>query len=146
MADYWYWMIAAAVFLVLEILTPGVFFIWIGIAAFITGIVDLAAPETTPAVLGMIFAVLAVISACVGRKLMKKEQSAPSTLNNRAEQYVGQVYQVYEAVTDGRGKIKVGDTVWAVVADKDIPADTSVRVVSVKGTALAVEPASDDAL
>ena len=146
MADYWYWMIAAAVFLVLEILTPGVFFMWIGIAAFITGIVDLAAPETTPAVLGMIFAVLAVISACVGRKLMKKEQNVPSTLNNRAEQYVGQVFQVYEAVTDGRGKIKVGDTVWAVVADKDTPADTSVRVVSVKGTALAVEPASDDAL
>lgn len=146
MADYWYWMIAVAVFLVLEILTPGVFFMWIGIAAFITGIVDLAAPETTPAVLGMIFAVLAVISACVGRKLMKKEQNVPSTLNNRAEQYVGQVFQVYEAVTDGRGKIKVGDTVWAVVADKDIPADTSVRVVSVKGTALAVEPASDDAL
>lgn len=146
MADYWYWMIAAAVFLVLEILTPGVFFMWIGIAAFITGIVDLAAPETTPAVLGMIFAVLAVISACVGRKLMKKEQNVPSTLNNRAEQYVGQVFQVYEAVTDGRGKIKVGDTVWAVVADKDIPADTSVRVVSVKGTALTVEPASDDAL
>lgn len=146
MADYWYWMIAAAVFLVLEILTPGVFFMWIGIAAFITGIVDLAAPETTPAVLGMIFAVLAVISACVGRKLMKKEQSAPSTLNNRAEQYVGQVYQVSEAVTDGRGKIKVGDTVWTVVADKNIPADTSVRVVGVKGTALTVEPASDDAL
>lgn len=140
MADYWYWMIAAAAFLVLEIITPGVFFIWIGIAAFITGVIDALAPTTTPATLGMIFAVLAVISACVGRKVMKKKQDAPSVLNNRMEQYVGQTFQVYEDVTDGRGKIKVGDTVWPVIASKDIPASVSVKVVAVRGTAFEVEP------
>lgn len=140
MADYWYWMIAAAVFLVLEILTPGVFFIWIGIAAFITGVIDAVVPMTTPATLGMIFAVLSVISACIGRKVMKRKQDVPSVLNNRMEQYVGQTFQVYETVADGRGKIKVGDTVWPVVAAKDIPSAVSVRVVAVKGTSFEVEP------
>lgn len=143
MADYWSWMIAAAIFFILEILTPGIFFIWIGIAAFLTGMVDYVRPETSPEILGMVFAVLAVISACIGRKVMKKKQDAPTTLNNRAEQYVGQVFQVFEGVKDGRGKIKVGDTLWTAVASNDIRANTPVKVVGVRGTSLEIEPVDE---
>lgn len=143
MADYWSWMIAAAVFFILEILTPGIFFIWIGIAAFLTGMVDYVRPETSPEILGMVFAVLAVISACIGRKVMKKKQDAPTTLNNRAEQYVGQVFQVFEGVKDGRGKIKVGDTLWTALSSHDIRANTPVKVVGVRGTSLEIEPVDE---
>lgn len=144
MADYWYWLIAGLVLMVLEIVTPGVFFLWIGIGAFITGALAWLFPALDGAVLGSVFAVLAVASAFIGKKLIGKKEETKSTLNRRAEQYVGHVYQVYEPVVDGRGKISVADTVWPVVAKENIAANTAVKVTGVKGTFLEVEPLHDN--
>lgn len=140
-ADYWWWLSAGMALMVLEIVTPGIFFLWIGIGAFITGAAAWAFPAMPPAALGGMFAVLSVISVFAGRKIMGKPQNeADSTLNNRAAQYVGQIYQVCEPVVDGRGKISVGDTQWLAAAKTDIPAKTAVRVTGVRGTMLEVEP------
>ena len=140
-ADYWWWLSAGAILMVLEIVTPGIFFMWIGIGAFITGAVAAAFPDATPALLGFIFAVLSVISVVIGKKVMGKKADEPdSGLNNRMAQYVGQVYQVYEPIVDGRGKISVGDTLWLASAKTDIAADTAVRVTGIRGTMLEVEP------
>ena len=51
-ADYWWWLTAGMVLMVLEIVTPGVFFMWIGIGALITGLVAWIVPAASPAVLG----------------------------------------------------------------------------------------------
>lgn len=144
-ADYWWWMTAGAILMVLEIVTPGIFFIWIGIGAFITGAIAAAFPSASSALLGFIFAVLCVISVFVGKKIMAGKKDEPdSGLNNRMAQYVGQVYQVYEPVVDGRGKISVGDTLWLAVAETDIAAGTAVKVTGVRGTMLEVEPVNND--
>ena len=109
-ADYWWWLSAGVVLMVLEIVTPGIFFIWIGIGAFITGAVAAAFPSASASVLGFVFAILSVISVFVGKRVMgRKTDEQDSGLNNRMAQYVGQVYQVYEPIMDGRGKISVGD-------------------------------------
>lgn len=140
-ADYWWWLSAGMVLMVLEIVTPGIFFLWIGIGAFITGAIAAVFPSAPPAVLGGIFAILSVISVFTGRKIMGKRQNETDTkLNNRAAQYIGQIYQVYEPIVDGRGKISVGDTLWLAAAKADIPANTAVKVTGVRGTMLEVEP------
>ena len=144
-ADYWWWMTAGAILMVLEIVTPGIFFMWIGIGAFITGAIAAAFPSASAALLGFIFAVLSVISVFAGKKIMAGKKDEPdSGLNNRMAQYVGQVYQVYEPVVDGRGKISVGDTLWLAVAETDIAAGTAVKVTGVRGTMLEVEPVNND--
>ena len=143
-ADYWWWFSAGAILMVLELLTPGIFFMWIGFGAFITGIIAAIFPSATPALLGFIFAILSVISVFVGKKIMLKKTGNEETgLNNRMAQYIGQVYQVYEPIVDGRGKISVGDTLWLAAAQTDIAANTPVKVIGVRGTTLEVEPVNE---
>ena len=127
--------------MVLELITPGIFFRWIGFGAFITGIIAAIFPSAAPALLGFIFAVLSVISVFVGKKIMlKKTENQENGLNDRMAQYVGQVYQVYEPIVAGRGKISIGDTLWLASAKTDIAVNTSVKVIGVHGTTLEVEP------
>lgn len=145
-ADYWWWLSAGVVLMAIEIATPGIFFIWIGIGAFITGIIAAIFPSAAPSLLGFIFAVLSVISVFIGKKIMLKKtgKEEDSGLNNRMAQYIGQTYQVFEPIVDGRGKISVGDTLWLATSKTNIAANTSVKVTGVHGTALEVEPVNAD--
>ena len=140
-ADYWWWFSAGAILMVLELITPGIFFMWIGFGAFISGVIAAIFPSAPPALLGFVFAVLSVISVYAGKKIMLKKSGDEDTgLNNRMAQYVGQIYRVCDPIVDGRGKISIGDTQWLASAKTNIAADTSVKVVGVRGTTLEVEP------
>ncbi len=59
-------------------------------------------------------------------------------LNRPAAQIVGRVLVVAEAIEGGRGKVRVGDTLWPVQGP-DLPAGSEVRVVAASGTVLQVE-------
>jgi membrane protein implicated in regulation of membrane protease activity len=61
-------------------------------------------------------------------------------LNRPAAQLVGRVLVVAEAIEGGRGKVRVGDTLWPVEGP-DVPAGAEVRVVAAKATVLVVERA-----
>lgn len=142
-ADYWGWLTAGVVLMVLEILTPGVFFMWIGFGALLTGLVSAMFPAATPVVLGTVFAVLSVISVIIGRKLIGKKQTVDNTLNNRGALYIGQNFQVFEPIADGRGKIKVSDTLWLASCPQNVPIGATVKVTGVSGTFLVVEPVDE---
>ena len=143
-ADYWWWLTAGMVLMVLELVTPGVFFMWIGIGALITGLVAWIVPAASPAVLGTLFAILCVITVLIGKKVMAgRETPVDTRLNNRAAQYIGQTYRVCEPVTGGRGKISIGDTQWLAAAATDIPAGAAVKVVGARGTLLEVAPVDE---
>ena len=49
----------------------------------------------------------------------------------------GEIFHLTEPIVDGRGRMKVADTMWRV-AGPDLPAGTKVRVVAVEGTVLRV--------
>ena len=139
-ADYWWWLSAGTILMVLEIITPGIFFMWIGIGAFITGGIAAVFPSASSAVLGIAFSILSVISVLIGKKVMVKKEPEDTGLNNRMAQYVGQTYRVCEPIIGGRGKIAIGDTQWLAIAQQDIPAKTVVKVTGIRGTTLEVEP------
>ena len=61
-------------------------------------------------------------------------------LNTRAAQYVGRVVTVEEAISDGRGKVRVGDTVWNAQG-ADAPQGARVKITGTNGTCLLVEHA-----
>ena len=48
---------------------------------------------------------------------------------------------VEQAIQNGRGKVRVGDTVWQAEGP-DVPAGASVKVTAAKGTVLVVERAT----
>jgi inner membrane protein len=60
-------------------------------------------------------------------------------LNRRAEQLVGRVLLLEEAIEGGRGKVRVGDTLW-LAEGADLAAGTRVKVTGVRRDALQVVP------
>ncbi|MGE0698313.1 MAG: NfeD family protein [Hyphomicrobiaceae bacterium] len=63
-------------------------------------------------------------------------------LNRRGEELVGRRATVAEAIEGGRGKVRIGDTVWQAEGP-DLALGALVRVCGTKGTALVVSPATD---
>jgi inner membrane protein len=59
-------------------------------------------------------------------------------LNRRPDQLVGRVVQVEEEIVHGRGKVRIGDTLW-VAEGPDTPAGAQVRVTTAQGPVLKVE-------
>jgi inner membrane protein len=138
-AEFWHWWVLAILLLALEVAAPGTFFLWLAAAAAVVGLVVLALPDLIWQFQVLLFAV-AGIAAVVGWRFYAKrlpQRSDDPTLNRRGEQYVGQTFHLAEPIVNGRGRMKVADTVWQV-AGPDLPTGAKVRVVAVDGTVLRV--------
>lgn len=141
--QFWHWWILAALFAGIEILAPGVFFIWLGAAAAVTGIIALVIPGLGWEIEALIFALLAVASVIAWRSYVKKngnKDDPASMLNRRGEQLIGRTAVLSEAIQNGRGKARIDDTVWRVEGP-DMPAGVPIKVIAVDGAILKVEPA-----
>ena len=130
----WNWMALGFVLLILEILLPGVFLLWIGLAALIVGALSLMLWDAGFWVWQtqvIVFLVLSLACAFAGKKIAKGrgDQSDQPLLNRRGEQLVGRLATLTEPIIDGRGRVKIGDTMWRV-SGPDLPAGTKVRVKS----------------
>lgn len=136
----WNWMVLGFALLVAEILVPGVFLLWIGIAALLIGAVSLllwdAAFWTWQAQV-LAFLVLALLSAYAGKRFFsgKREESDQPLLNRRGQQMIGRTATLAEPIREGRGRIQLGDTLWRV-SGPDLPAGARVRVTGAAETDL----------
>lgn len=134
----WSWLILGAVLLMLEILMPGIFMLWVGIGAIITGFVTLLLPIGIKSQL-LIFMGASLISVLLGRKyVMNEEPSDQPLLNQRTDQLIGKTVTVTSPITGGIGKVKVGDSHWTAKGP-DTEKGTRVRVTGIDGNRLIVE-------
>jgi membrane protein implicated in regulation of membrane protease activity len=138
----WLWAILGLLLVGAEMLAPGVFLIWLGLAALLTGLaVGLFAIGWQAAML--VFAVFAVACVAVGRFMTRRrseEPDAASGLNDRGRQLIGKVFRLEATMTGGEGRIRVGDSSWRVTGP-ELLAGSEVRVVRVEGATLVVEKA-----
>ena len=139
---HWWWVGAGALLGILEILLPGIFLIWIAIAAWVTAVIVAAAPMALAWQL-VIFVVLAFVTVFAGRQYYARNpvESTDPHLNTRTSRLIGQVVTVESAIENGKGRVRVGDGVWNA-AGPDAPAGASVRIVAAEGTCLTVELAA----
>ena len=142
---HYLWWILALLLIGGEVLVPGYFLLWIGLAAAAMGVLLWLLPGMGLLLQAVLFALLA-LAACVfyaHRLRPRIERSAPGSelLNRRAEQMIGQRYVLTEAIVNGRGKARVGDGQW-LVAGPEAPVGATVEVVAVDGTTLQVRPAA----
>ena len=139
--EFWHWWIAAAVLIGIEMLAPGIFFLWMGIAAGSIGLLLLVAPGIDWQIQFILFAVVSIGAIFGWRAYLKKhptETDLPN-LNRRGAQYVGRSFTLEEPIVNGKGKIKVDDTIWRITG-VDLASGTKVKVVSCEGTILKIEP------
>jgi membrane protein implicated in regulation of membrane protease activity len=134
----WVWWIIAGLLLIVELLLAGIFFVWLGIAAAIVGLIDFLAPPLDWQVEIAIFAVLSAILVVAGRPWLRRRQAIGSdrpNLNQRIYDAVGKSYVLDEAIINGRGKVKIDDTLWEVIGP-DLPQGAWVKIIGVDGLRL----------
>ena len=135
------WAALAVVLFAAEALAPGAFMLWMGFAASAVFLVVWAYDGLAVLMQVVLFVALSFVSIQIYRTWFRK-RARPSDqplLNRRAEQLVGRVVLLDQAIVNGNGRAKVDDAFWAVTG-VDSPAGSSVRVVAVDGMTLKVQP------
>ncbi|HIO93515.1 MAG TPA: NfeD family protein [Leucothrix mucor] len=138
--SYWHWWIFAVVLIILEIFSPAAFFIWLGVAGGVTGLVLLIAPEISWPVQFIIFSVFSIVAVWLGRSWFKinTDETDHPFLNEPSAELVGRICKVEQAISGGEGRIIVGDSTWKALGP-DAEIGTKVRIVSADTAVLTVE-------
>lgn len=138
---HWYWWILGLIFMVFEILLPGIFFLWLGVSAGVIGGVLLFTPTISWQTQFLLFGILSIASTIIWHALWHNKQihSDQPVLNRRGQQCVGRIVTLQEPVIDGWGKVKIDGLSWKARGE-DLPSGTKIKVVGVDGATLMIEP------
>ena len=136
------WAAVALLLFAAETMAPGAFMLWMGFAAVVVFLGVLVVPGIPLLVQVAAFVVLSFVSIQIYRTWFrgKGRQSDKPLLNRRAEQLVGSVAVLDQAIEGGRGRVKIDDAFWTVEGP-DLPVGMRVRVVAVNGMTLKVQEA-----
>ena len=135
----WIWAIGGLVLLIAEIVAPGFFLVFLGVAAIATGLFTLLfdlslAPQL---VLFVIYTALAVM---IGKRWYAEPDHADQSigLNKPSDRMVGKSVMVVDPIDEHGGRVRVGDGEWSARGGP-AAAGARVRVIAVDGNCLLVE-------
>jgi membrane protein implicated in regulation of membrane protease activity len=142
-STHWFWLSLGLVLGVAEMVAPGFFLMWLGLAALIVGGLDYFLPITVAYQVAM-FAILSVLTVFAGKKFLRENpiETEDAKLNDRGARLTGEIVTVVEAITNGHGRVKVGDSVWSA-RGVDAAIGSRVRVTGADGAVLLVEGGLD---
>ena len=135
----WNWLIFGIILMALELLAPGVFLFWLGLAALLVGLVSFAFTPSWQLQI-LMFAIFAAAAVPLWRRLARTRTASDADspfLNKRADALVGRVFTLEKPIVDGAGTVRIDDTIWRV-AGPDAPAGSRVRIVQADGAKLTV--------
>ncbi len=140
-----FWLTLGGLLLAAEMLGSNGYLLWSGVAGIVTGLLTWAIPFSWEWQ-GTLFAVLTLLAAWLWskwlRKRMRQQRPADAQLNQRGQQLVGRRFTLDNALENGRGHVRVGDSSWPVIADEDLAAGSKVEVVAVEGITLHIRVVS----
>ena len=138
----WNWLIFGFILMALEVLAPGVFLFWLGLAALLVGLLSFAIHPSWELQI-LMFAVFAAAAVPLWRRIARSNNSVSKSnpfLNKRADALVGRVFTLEKPIIDGSGTVRIDDTIWRV-AGPDTPAGSRVKIVQADGASLTVAAA-----
>ncbi|MEO1969548.1 MAG: NfeD family protein [Sphingomonadaceae bacterium] len=139
---YWLWIAVGLVLALLELVVPGVYLIWLALAALATGLLVFVGDP--PAAMQLVsFVFLSLIFAYSARRFLSDSPivSSDPLLNNRLGRLVGESAIVTQAIDGGSGRVRVGDSEW-IAHGPDVASGQRVRITGHRGSQLLVEPAT----
>ena len=140
--EYWHWLVLGLVLLILEMFAPGAILLWFGVAGLIVGILQLILGDLiSPQMQWLVFSIFSVASIVAWKSYAKKNKidvrDENDTLNQRGKSLIGKEFILSEAIVNGVGKAKVGDTYWRVLGP-DMDKNARVKVTGFEGASLVV--------
>jgi membrane protein implicated in regulation of membrane protease activity len=135
----WNWLIFGVILMALELLAPGVFLFWLGLAALLVGLLSFAFHPSWQIQI-LMFAIFAAAAVPLWRRIAHANAALSESnpfLNKRAEALVGRVFTLEKPIVDGTGTVRIDDTVWRI-AGPDMPAGSRIRIVRADGASLTV--------
>ena len=140
LAAHWIWLTLGLVLAGLEMLVPGVYLIWLAVAAIITGVLTLTLDLSLP-VQVVDFVFLSLIIAFSAKRILRDKpiESSDPLMNRRGARLVGETALVVQAIEHGSGRIRLGDSEW-IAHGPNVAAGERVRVSGSEGAILLVEP------
>ena len=137
----WNWLILGAVFLLLELMAPGAFMLWLGLSALLVGVISLLVEWPWQYQL-VAFALFSLASIPLWRRVARRVEKPGDQpfLNRRADAFVGREFTLEKPIIGGSGTVKIDDTIWRLTGP-DCPGGARVRVVRADAATLVVEPA-----
>lgn len=144
--NFWHWLVLGLLLMLVELALPSTYFLWMGVAALVVGVLFWLIPGMSFDVQTILFAVLSVSAIVLGKRYLKRHPilSDRPMLNVRGAQNIGRIATLHEPIINGVGKVHLDDTLWKVFGP-DLPLNTRVRIVAVDGISLRVEPLNDAA-
>jgi hypothetical protein len=135
----WNWLILGVVLMSIETFAPGVFMLWLGLAALIVGLLSFGVAWSWQTQI-IVFAVLSIAMVPLWRHFARHNAKPTDKpfLNRRAEGLIGRVFTLEKPIVDGVGTVKIDDTIWRV-AGPDAPSGSRVKVTRADGASLSVE-------
>lgn len=137
-AQGWWWLIAGVLMLIAEVIAPGFFLLFIGVAAIITGLFVLLFDFGLAPALAL-FAIYTAVAVYFGRKVYANRPVAASSryLNDRSGALVGKSAVVVAAIDEHGGRVRLGDSEWSARGGPAAPGER-VEIVGVDGNCLMV--------
>ncbi|MDR2301595.1 MAG: NfeD family protein [Deltaproteobacteria bacterium] len=145
--NYWlFWFVIGFVFLFLEVLTPGVVFVFFGLGGWVVMVLVLIFP--LPVYLQwVLFIVLSVIFLIVLRRKLnalfkKKETGRTDSLRDPmvANQYIGREVVVVKAISPEKaGLIELNGSNWQARSLESLPEGANAKIVELKDLIVWVE-------
>lgn len=137
---HWIWIALGLALAALEMLVPGVYLIWLAVAALVTGALTWAF-DFGIALQVIDFVFLSLIVVFSARRFLRDRpiESSDPLLNNRLGRLIGQTGTVSQAIESGDGRVRHGDSEW-LARGPDLAAGARVRIVGFEGGTLLVEP------
>ena len=138
------WLIAALLLGIAELMVPGVFLVFIAVAAAIVGSTLLALPDLPLAAQIGAFAAWSAVAVLVGRRWYRDYpvEGDAARLNDPEARLVGAVVTVERAIEHGSGRVTLGDGAWPA-RGPELTAGARARVVAVDAGVLVLEPLDD---
>lgn len=135
----WIWAIGGLLLLIAEVVAPGFFLVFLGVAAIATGLFTLLFDLSLAPQL-ILFVIYTALAVMIGKRWYAEPDHADQSiqLNNPSERMVGKSVVVVDPVDEHGGRVRVGDGEWNARGGP-AAAGTRVRIIAVEGNCLLVE-------
>ncbi len=134
----WHWLVFGFSLLIAEILLPGVFLLWWGLAALVIAAVVALVPTLPLSIVIVGYALLAIILSLLWWKYQHgkdRADQAKTSLNQRDHAMLGLRGSVREVSDNGIGRGYFGDTTWRIQG-QNLQVGDIVEVQRVEGITL----------